>query len=106
MFFTETSKNLPKGRLRRPAEATKILGKILKPSKIYCGEIDKEVATFIFEKKSKVRESALVPLSCNSLNGLIALGTDEIGKYDSNKDTIFLDFIAEVVSKLVDSHNA
>ena len=106
LFFTETSKNLPKGRLRRPAEATKILGKILKSSKIYCGEIDKEVATFIFEKKSKVRESALVPLSCNSLNGLIALGTDEIGKYDSNKDTIFLDFIAEVVSKLVDSHNA
>ena len=65
-----------------------------------------DISKSVFEKKSKVRESALVPLSCNSLNGLIALGTDEIGKYDSNKDTIFLDFIAEVVSKLVDSHNA
>ena len=106
LFFTESPENLPIGRVRNPSEATRILGNVLKPGKIYCGGIDKKMATFIFDQKSKITESALIPLSCNSLTGLIALGTDEIGKYDNKKDTMFLDFISEVVSKLVDSHNA
>ena len=39
LFFTESSKNLPKGRIKNPAEATNILGNLLKPGKIFCGEI-------------------------------------------------------------------
>lgn len=106
LFFTEFSKDLPKGRIRNPSEATRILGNLLKPGAVYCGEMNKGVSSFIFGNKPKIKESALVPLSCKSLTGLIALGTDEIGKYDSKKDSLFLDFIAEVVSKLIDSHNA
>ena len=78
----------------------------MKLDTVYCGEINKGLVSFIFGNQSKIKESALVPLSCKSLTGLIALGTDEIGKYDSKKDTLFLDFIAVVVSKLIDSHNA
>ena len=106
LFFTESSKNLPKGRIKNPAEATNILGNLLKPGKIFCGEVNKEVAKFIFNQKTSVKEMALVPLNSCSLLGLIALGSDQPGKYSDNKDTLFLDFIAEVVSKLIDSHNA
>jgi uncharacterized protein YigA (DUF484 family) len=106
LFFNEYSKNLPKGRIKNPAEATNILGNLLKPGKIFCGEVNKEVAKFIFNRKTSVKEMALVPLNSSSLLGLIALGSDQPGKYSDNKDTLFLDFIAEVVSKLIDSHNA
>ena len=106
LFFTESSKNLPKGRVKNPAEARNILGNLLKPGKIFCGEVNKEVAKFIFNRKTSVKEMALVPLNSSSLLGLIALGSDQPGKYSDNKDTLFLDFIAEVVSKLIDGHNA
>ena len=106
LFFTESSKNLPKGRVKNPAEARNILGNLLKPGKIFCGEVNKEVAKFIFNQKTGVKEIALVPLNSSSLLGLIALGSDQPGKYSDNKDSLFLDFIAEVVSKLIDSHNA
>ena len=106
LFFTESSKNLPKGRVTSPAEATNILGNLLKSGKIFCGEVNEDIAKFIFDQKTNVKEIALVPLNSNSLLGLIALGSDKSGKYSENKDTLFLDFIAEVVSKLIDSHNA
>ena len=105
LFFTESPKDLPRDRIKSPSEAKKILATLLKPDEIYCGVIDKGLANFIFNKKSKINEIALVPLNCNSVKGLIALGSDEPGKYNKNKDTLFLDFIAEVVSKLVDNHN-
>jgi len=82
------------------------LGNLLKPGKIFCGEVNKDIARFIFNKKTHVKEMALVPLNSNSLLGLIALGSDKPGKYSDNKDTLFLDFIAEVVSKLIDGHNS
>ena len=106
LFFTESSKNLPKGRVKNPSEARNILGNLLKPGKIFCGEVNKKVAKFIFNQKTGVKEMALVPLNSSSLLGLIALGSDQPGKYSDNKDTLFLDFIAEVVSKLIDGHNA
>ena len=105
LFFTESPKDLPKDRIKSLSEAKKILATLLKPDEIYCGVIDKGLANFIFNKKSKINEIALVPLNSNSVKGLIALGSDEPGKYNKNKDTLFLDFIAEVVSKLVDNHN-
>jgi len=104
LFFTESTKNLPKGRIKSPLEATSTLANLLNPGEIFCGTIDKEVSNFIFEKGSGITEIALVPLNCNSLSGVIALGTEEPGRYNKNKDTIFLDFIAEVVSKILDNY--
>ena len=52
LFFTDSPKNLPKDRIRSPSEAKKKLETLLKPDEIYCGEIDKDLANFIFNKKS------------------------------------------------------
>ena len=105
LFFTESSKNLPRGRVKSPSEAISTIGDILKTGEIFSGEIDKSKANFLFGREFKITEVALVPLSCNSLTGVIALGTEELGKYNKDKDTIFLDFIAEVASKIIDNHN-
>ena len=37
---------------------------------------------------------------------MIALGSARQGKYTENKDTLFLDFVSEVVSGLIDNHNS
>ena len=91
--------------MKSPSEAISTIGDILKTGEIFSGEIDKSKANFLFGKEFKITEVALVPLSCNSLTGVIALGTEELGKYNKDKDTIFLDFIAEVASKIIDNHN-
>ena len=105
VFFTEYPKNLPKKRVKNLSKANKLLRNVIKPGEIYCGAIEEDLARFIFDRKSIVAECALAPLNCNTLKGLIALGTDIPKKYDGNKDTLFLDFVSEVVSKLIDSHN-
>lgn len=105
LFFAKASKNIPSGKLKSPSDASEILGTLLKQKVIYSGKINKKISSFVFDKKSNIKESVLIPLKCKSLKGLIALSSDEIGKYDKEKDTLFLDFIAEVVSRLVDSHN-
>mgnify|MGYP001235287063 CR=1 FL=1 len=106
IYFSEPSKELPKGRLRKLSEATELLSNILKSKKIFCGEIDKDLTNFIFNQKVLFKEVALIPLRSNSIRGMISLGTDQVGKYSENKDTLFLDFIAEIASKLIDNYNS
>ncbi len=106
IYFSESPKNIPKGRLRKPKEVTNFLGDVLNSKSIFCGEIDKNATNFIFNQKISFKEVALVPLKSNSISGMIALGTNQAGKYSENKDTLFLDFIAEIASKLIDAHNA
>tara|TARA_B100000586_G_scaffold265506_1_gene237290 strand:+ start:858 stop:1532 length:675 start_codon:yes stop_codon:yes gene_type:complete len=106
LFFTESNKNLPKGRVKSPTEASDKLAGLVNPGEIFCGEVSQDFSRFIFNDKAPVKEVALVPLTSKTLHGVIALGSDQQGKYTENKDTLFLDFIAEVVSKLIDNHNA
>jgi len=47
----------------------------------------------------------LVPLRNSECPGVLALGSNTKGKYDSTKDTLFLDFVAEVINKLIEKSN-
>tara|TARA_B100000586_G_scaffold90320_1_gene64318 strand:- start:4778 stop:5452 length:675 start_codon:yes stop_codon:yes gene_type:complete len=106
LFFNEINLALPRGRVKKPNQATQMLGSLMKPHQIYCGEINEKVSEFIFDKKTKVQEVVLAPLKSNTSAGLLVLGSDVRGKYDNSKDTLFLDFISEVVSKVVDRLDA
>ena len=98
IFFSNTSTNIPKERTEDPDKALKVLGDKLKSKNLYCGDLDKKAKDFLFEV-------ALIPLKCKSISGLIALGSEKEGKYNANKDSIFLDFIAKVTSKVIDKKN-
>ncbi len=106
LFFNEINLALPRGRVKKPNQATQMLGSLMKPHQIYCGEINEKVSEFIFDKKTKVQEVVLAHLKSNTSAGLLVLGSDVRGKYDNSKDTLFLDFISEVVSKVVDRLDA
>ena len=106
IFFTESNKNIPKGRIKNPAESADKLSDFMKPGELFCGEVKPNITKFIFNDETFVKEVALIPLTSNSLKGMIALGSTRQGKYTENKDTLFLDFVCEVVSGLIDNHNS
>ena len=56
--------------------------------------------------KLPLRKLPLYPLTSKTLKGMIALGSARQGMYTENKDTLFLDFVSEVVSRLIDNHNS
>ena len=101
-LFLQRTRYLPKGRHLELKSAHQNFGDLYNAKDIYCGPCSKNQADFIFGKKSKIIECALVPLRNNECPGLLALGSTEEGKYDSRKDTLFLNFIAEVLNKLID----
>ena len=106
IFFTESNKNIPKGRIKNPAESVDMLADFMNPSELFCGEVNQEITKFIFNEETTIKEVALIPLTTNSLKGMIALGSAQQGKYTENKDTLFLEFVSEVVSKLIENHNS
>jgi uncharacterized protein YigA (DUF484 family) len=101
LFFKE-QKNLPKGRFKELKLSHKSFGDLYNAKDIYCGPLAKDQAQFIFGKSTKVIECALVPLRNSECPGVLALGSNINGKYDSTKDTLFLDFVAEVLNKLIE----
>ena len=106
IFFTESNKNIPKGRIKNPAEAVDKFAGLMKPGESFYGEVKQDITKFIFNDETAIKEVALIPLTSNTLRGMIALGSSRQGKYTENKDTLFLDFVAEVVSGLIDNHNS
>ena len=106
MFFTESNKNIPKGRIKNPVESADRLAGLMKPGESFYGEVKQDITQFIFNDDTAIKEVALIPLTSNTLKGMIALGSARQGKYTENKDTLFLDFVAEVVSGLIDNHNS
>ena len=106
MFFTESNKNIPKGRIKNPVESADRLAGLMKPGESFYGEVKQDITQFIFNDETAIKEVALIPLTSNTLKGVIALGSAQQGKYTENKDTLFLDFVAAVVSGLIDSHNS
>ena len=106
IFFTESNKNIPKGRIKNPAESADRLAGLMEPGESFYGEIKQDITKFIFNDVTAIKEVALIPLTSTTLKGMIALGSALQGKYTENKDTLFLDFVAEVVSGLIDNHNS
>ena len=106
LFFTKSNKNIPKGRIKNPAESADRLAGLMKPGESFYGEVKQDITQFIFNDETAIKEVALIPLTSNTLKGMIALGSARQGKYTENKDTLFLDFVAEVVSGLIDNHNS
>ena len=106
MFFTESNKNIPKGRIKNPVESADRLAGLMKPGESFYGEVKQDITQFIFNDETAIKEVALISITSNTLKGMIALGSARQGKYTENKDTLFLDFVAEVVSGLIDNHNS
>tara|TARA_B100000609_G_C17198835_1_gene426913 strand:+ start:1074 stop:1736 length:663 start_codon:yes stop_codon:yes gene_type:complete len=105
LLFFKKSNNLPKGRIIEAKEAHSHIGKKYNAIDIFCGPVSKEESNFIFGKKAKVINCALVPVRNSNCPGMLALGSKDKEKYSNENDTLFLKFIAETLSRLIDRNN-
>ena len=97
--------NLPKGRIIDPKEAHGVFGKKYNAVDIYCGSINKKESNYIFKKKSGIVECVLVPIKSPDCPGLLALGSKKEGVYSNDYDSMFLEFVAQVLANLIERNN-
>ena len=104
LFFRENL-NLPKGRIIDPKEAHGVFGKKYNAVDIYFGSINKKESNYIFKKKSGIVECVLVPIKSPDCPGLLALGSKKEGVYSNDYDSMFLEFVAQVLANLIERNN-
>ena len=67
--------------------------------------IPKKESDYIFKKKSGILECVLVPIKSPDCPGLLALGSKKEGVYSKDYDSMFLEFIAQVLANLIERNN-
>jgi len=91
------------GRSASLAEAHQSIGGLLSGSKSVCGILRPQELTFLFGKEegAKVGSAAVVPLTHNGLHGVLAIGSPDPLHYKNSLGTLFLGYVAEVLSRVL-----
>ena len=107
LFFGGEINKLPKGRVVGKDLAIKSLGELIKPNQIYSGpiDVDSKAKKFLFGNKESIKECVLVSLKTKSVTAILMLGSETNDKYSPEKDSLFLEFISDVASSLIDRQN-
>ena len=66
---------------------------------------DSKAKKFLFGNKESIKECVLVSLKTKSVTAILMLGSEANEKYSAEKDSLFLEFISDVASSLIDRHN-
>lgn len=84
-------------------EAEAKLHSVVNNPRAICGQLSDEEQAFIFERNADaIGSTAIVPLRVdNQLLGLLAVGNRDPHYYRSSMNTLFLNFIADVLSRLL-----
>ena len=96
--------NLPKSmaQISSPDKAHKVIASILSSSGAVCGQLEASEMNFLFRDHQNVLGSvATVVLGQDSKLGVLALGNSDPHFYQNDMGTIFLDYLAEVLSRLL-----
>ena len=102
-FFTQDDLfKVSDERVIQPEIATPAFSSIFKDKNIYLGGISNEVASLTFGAKASVKESAICKLNSKEVAGILILGSSSQKKYTSGQDTLFLNFVLEVLSHQID----
>jgi uncharacterized protein YigA (DUF484 family) len=77
------------------------IGGLFRGHKAVCGTLREEELEFLFPEGSGVGSAALAPLGDEGSLGLIAVGSSDANRYNSQVDTLFLTHIADILVKLM-----
>ncbi|MFT6387031.1 MAG: hypothetical protein ACJAUP_000401 [Cellvibrionaceae bacterium] len=88
-------------------EAEENLGAIIHNPRAICGQIDEKEKNFIFARNGgSIGSTAIAPLKIDShFLGLLAVGNPDPDYYRSSMNTLFLNFIADTLSRLLGSYS-
>lgn len=103
LFFTqEELYRVSEKRIIKPEIATKTFSKIFKEINIFLGKIPNEIASLVFGAEENIREAVIGKLNSEKIAGILVLGSSKDDKYTPEKDTLFLNFVIEVLSHQID----
>ncbi|GAB7528696.1 DUF484 family protein [Pseudomonas sp. 3A(2025)] len=93
---------MPVGRWASSSEAQNAIGGLM-GEKAVCGALREHELTFLFgaEQSKQVGSTALVTLNHQGLLGVLAIGSRDPQHYKSSVGTLFLSYIADVLSRLL-----
>lgn len=75
---------------------------LLRDRKTICKAIDKDTANFLFPHRgSGIRSVALCPIGRERMLGVLAIGNKAQEYFNPELDTLFLDFIGEVLESII-----
>ncbi|WP_109513324.1 DUF484 family protein [Pseudomonas ovata] len=94
--------NMPVGRWTSSSEAQVAIGGLM-GEKAVCGALREHELAFLFgaEQGRQVGSTALVTLNHQGLLGVLAIGSRDPKHYKSSVGTLFLSYIADVLSRLL-----
>ncbi len=108
LIISEMAQNISvpankQARLVEQSQVDEYLPKIIKNRRAICGQLDKSEKDFIFgSKASEIGSTAIAPLYFeNQTIGAIAIANRDPDFYRSSMNTLFLNYIADILSRLL-----
>jgi len=91
------------GRSASLAEAQQAIGALLAGNRSVCGALRPQELAFLFgeEESAGVGSAAMVCLNHQGLHGVLAIGSPDPQHYKSSLGTLFLNYVAEVLSRVL-----
>lgn len=104
ILFSEAP--LPVGRSVTNAEAQQAIGGLIGSGKTICGVLRPHELVFLFgdEESKEIGSAAVVAL--NQQQGILAIGSQDPQHYKSSLGTLFLSYIAEVLTRVLPHYSA
>lgn len=84
-------------------EAQREIPAIISSNKALCGNFRKSEMQFLFPeaRQQAVRSAAVAPFTCMDLPAFLALGSFDPDHYQSGNGTLFLNYVAEILNRLI-----
>lgn len=82
-------------------EVSARIGSLFRGHKSVCGTLRKAELRYLFPDAGDSGSAAIAPLAGDEPSGLIAVGSSDADRYNSNVGTLFLTHIANVIARLL-----
>ena len=112
LFITDDSRKFPGLLCRTHAQAKENLGQLFEKKRTFCGEVTERQVKFLFpQNKRNIVSVAIVPVHVSNLINepdfpvlpVLIIGSGIPNHFNKSQDTLFLDFIGEVLAALIAS---
>ncbi len=108
LFFASENSDQETSLHLLPLEYTrKVLGKLFERKRAFCGSLDENQTQLFFPEAKNIKSVAIIPIHLHDENELktflpgnpiLVITSNKSKHFNSSLDTLFLDFIGEVVS--------
>lgn len=102
LFQSDHLKNVQHARQESAEFLQQNFPTLLRDRRTQCRAIDKETAAFLFPHRAgTIRSAALCPIGRERMLGVLAIGNKAQEYFNPELDTMFLDFIGEVLESVI-----